>query len=102
MAYQPDPDDHGDHGEEFHDDHGQSPAAWTTVGILTVASALICLSFPWASMRWPLLITGLVLIVVGLVVGKVMSAKGYGAQHGDVTNLADAPDVSNRDDVGIS
>ena len=82
------------------DHHGQSVASWTAVGILLVASALISLSFPLDSR--PLLIIGLVLIVVGLVAGKVLAANGYGIQRGEVTDLADAPEVSNRDEVGIS
>lgn len=84
------------------DHHGQSVAAWTAVGILLVAAALICLSFPLAAARTPLLVTGLVLVVVGLVAGKVLAANGYGIAAGEVTDVADAPDVSNRDDVGIS
>lgn len=88
--------------EDYHDHHGQSVAAWTSVGILTLAAALICLSFPLAGARAPLLGAGLVLIVVGLVAGKVLAANGYGVQKGEVTDLADAPDVSNRKDVGIS
>lgn len=96
---------HSDHSHTdehvVHDHHGQSVAAWTAVGILIVASALICLSFPLEST--PLLIIGVVLVVVGLVVGKVLAATGYGiAGKGEVTDFADAPDVSNRDNVGIS
>ena len=83
------------------DHHGQSVAAWTSVAILLVASAVIALSFPLSST--PLLIVGIVLVVVGLVVGKVLAATGYGiAGKGEVTDIADAPDVSNRDNVGIS
>lgn len=83
------------------DHHGQSVAAWTSVGILLVASALIAASFPLSST--PLLIVGLVLVVVGLVVGKVLASTGYGVGgKGEVTDFADAPDVSNRDNVGIS
>lgn len=88
--------------EEFHDHHGQSTAAWSAVGILIVAAALICLSFPLAGARTALLSIGLILVVVGLVTGKVLAANGYGVTKGEVTNLADAPDVSNRQDVGIS
>lgn len=82
--------------------HGQSVAAWTAVGILLLAAALICLSFPLAAVRTPLLVIGLVLVVVGLVAGKVLAANGYGIARGEITDVADAPDVSNRDDVGIS
>lgn len=88
--------------EEYHDHHGQSVASWTAVGILMVASALICLAFPLAGARTPLLAAGIILIVVGLVAGKVLAANGHGVKKGDVTSLADAPDVANRDDVGIS
>lgn len=84
------------------DHHGQSVASWTAVGVLLVAAALICLAFPLASMRMPLLVIGLVLAVVGLVAGKVLAAKGFGIERGSVTDIADAPEVSNRDDVGIS
>lgn len=84
-----------------HDHHGQSLAAWVSVGILLVASALIALSFPLSSR--PLLIVGVVLVVVGLVVGKVLASTGYGVGgKGEVTDFADAPDVSNKDNVGIS
>ncbi len=94
--------DHSHTPEHVVDDHhGQSAAAWTSVAILLVASAVIALSFPLSST--PLLIVGLVLLVVGLVVGKVLAATGYGvAGKGEVTDFADAPDVSNRQNVGIS
>lgn len=97
-------DDHDQYEDvEFHDHHGQSVAAWTAVGILTLAAALICLSFPLAGARMPLLIVGLVLVVVGLVAGKVLASNGYGIKgKGEVTDLADAPDTANRHDVGIS
>lgn len=90
--------------EDFVDDHhGQSVAAWTSVGILLVAAALICLSFPLASVRTPLLAVGIGLAVAGLVAGKVLASTGYGiAGKGEVTDIADAPDTANRDDVGIS
>jgi hypothetical protein len=97
----------GDHSQTpenlVHDHHGQSVAAWSAVGILLVASFVIALSFPLADARMPLLTVGLILVVVGLVAGKVLASTGYGiAGKGEVTDLADAPEVSNRDDVGIS
>lgn len=86
-----------------HDHHGQSVAAWTSVSILLVAAALICLSFPLAGARTPLLVIGIGLVVVGLVAGKVLASTGYGVGgKGEVTDIADAPQVSNRDEVGIS
>lgn len=91
-------DQHSD--ELIHDHHGQSVASWTAVSILLVAALLFCLSFPLEST--PLLIVSLVLMVVGLVAGKVLAANGYGVKRGDLTSLADAPDVANKDEVGIS
>jgi hypothetical protein len=95
----------GDHAHAddhvVHDHHGQSVAAWAAVGILLVAAFVIALSFPLSNT--PLLIIGLVLAVAGVVVGKVLSATGYGVGgKGEITDIADAPDVSNRDNVGIS
>jgi len=57
--------------------HGHSTAAWTAVGILLVASSLICLSVVITS--WPLAIVGIVLMVVGVAAGKVLSMAGFGA-----------------------
>ncbi|MHB1472741.1 MAG: HGxxPAAW family protein [Dermatophilaceae bacterium] len=57
--------------------HGQSTAAWTAVGILLVASFLVCLTVVVAS--WPLAIVGIVLAVVGLATGKILAMAGFGA-----------------------
>ena len=56
--------------------HGHSTAAWTAVTILLVAAFLLCLSV--VVLSWPLAITGLVLVVVGVVAGKVLSMAGFG------------------------
>jgi hypothetical protein len=61
--------------------HGHSTAAWTAVGILLVASSLICLSVVITS--WPLAIVGIVLMVVGVAAGKVLSMAGFGASKPD-------------------
>ncbi|WP_193315164.1 HGxxPAAW family protein [Nostocoides sp. F2B08] len=97
----------GDHSQTpenvVHDHHGQSVASWTTVGLLLVAAALIALAFPLADARMPLLAIGIGLTIVGLVVGKVLSSTGYGVRgKGEVTNIVDAPEVANGDEVGIS
>ena len=64
-----------------HDNHGQTPAAWTAVIIIMVAFILGCVAVviaqPW------LVAVAAVLIVVGVVVGKVMSMMGLGATHQD-------------------
>lgn len=63
--------------EEQHDNHGNSIAAWVGVGIMVVAFAIM--AFAVAVPNVPLFIGGAVLVVVGLIVGKVLSSMGYGA-----------------------
>lgn len=65
-----------------HDNHGQSLAAWVAVGILLVAFAIcsIAVAFP----NVPLFIGGVVLMVVGVVVGKVLAMAGYGVAGKDL------------------
>ena len=58
--------------------HGHSPAAWTAVAILLVAAFLICLAVVLTS--WPTAIVGIVLVVVGVAVGKILAMAGFG-QH---------------------
>ena len=60
-----------------HDDHGSTPAAWTAVTIIMVAFLVggvgVLIAQPWVF--W----AGVVLVVVGVVVGKVMQMMGMGA-----------------------
>ncbi|MCU0266435.1 MAG: hypothetical protein MUC45_10035 [Actinomycetia bacterium] len=63
---------------DAHDNHGQTPAAWTAViivmlGFLVGAIGVIAAT-PW------LFAAGAVLIVLGAVVGKVMQMMGLGAK----------------------
>ncbi|GAB2700802.1 hypothetical protein LG315_05980 [Microbacterium marinum] len=56
--------------------HGHSPAAWTTVVIMLVAVSLGTLFF---FLDMPILVwLSVVLLVLGLVVGFVMTKAGYG------------------------
>ena len=64
-----------------HEDHGHSVAAWTTVTIVIVASAIMAAAVLWANV-W-LFVGGAVLAVVGIVAGKVLSMAGYGAAERD-------------------
>lgn len=61
-----------------HEDHGHTPAAWTLVGIVTVGFTVggvgVVLS------KFPVIIVGAVICVVGIVVGKVMQMMGMGAE----------------------
>lgn len=69
------------HVSETHDNHGQTPAAWTAVTIIMVAFAVGCLAVVLAQV-WLFWLSA-AFIVVGMIVGKVMSMMGYGAKHDD-------------------
>jgi hypothetical protein len=56
--------------------HGNSPAAWTAVIIMLVAFAIGTVAF-WFELPW-LVVGAAVLLVVGLIVGKVLAVLGYG------------------------
>lgn len=56
--------------------HGNSTAAWTGVGILLFATALICLGIIFAMrLLW---ISGIVLLLVGVVAWIALEKAGYG------------------------
>lgn len=59
-----------------HDDHGSTPAAWTTVAIITLAFAVGTVAVVLAN--WAMFWVGVGLVVVGAVVGRVMQAIGLG------------------------
>jgi uncharacterized membrane protein len=59
-----------------HDDHGSTPAAWTTVIIIMVAFIVGTLGIILGS--WPMFWVGVALVVIGVVVGKVMAMMGLG------------------------
>ena len=60
---------------------GHSVAAWTAVTILLIASFLICLAVMVTS--WLMAIVGIVLVVVGVVAGKVLAMAGFGQDKPD-------------------
>lgn len=63
--------------------HGSSTAAWTGVGILLLATALICLGVVFAMrLLW---IPGIVLVLVGVVAWVALEKAGYG-QEGQRSN----------------
>jgi len=60
--------------------HGNTPAAWTAVTIMMIASVIATLGVMFAN--WPLFWVGMALVVVGAIVGKVMQMMGLGQpQH---------------------
>ncbi|MFM7064083.1 MAG: HGxxPAAW family protein [Actinomycetes bacterium] len=59
-----------------HDDHGSTPAAWTTVTITMVAFVIGTLAIIIGN--WPLFWFSVALVAVAAVVGAVMAAMGMG------------------------
>lgn len=66
-----------------HDNHGQTPAAWTAVVI--IIAAFIVGTVALIINQWWLFWAAVGLVVVGGIVGKVMQMMGLGAhpQHAD-------------------
>jgi small neutral amino acid transporter SnatA (MarC family) len=61
-----------------HEDHGNTPAAWTAVTIIMIAFVVGAVAVLIGN--WPLFWIGAVgLAVVGAIVGKVMGMMGMGA-----------------------
>ena len=56
--------------------HGSTPAAWTAVSIMFIGFLISGLAVP-LELVW-LFVVGLVVVVLGAVVGKVMSMMGMG------------------------
>src|SRR5689334_12215249 len=59
-----------------HDNHGQSPAAWTAVGVVMLGALVMAIAVVIDSV-W-LFVVGAVIVVLGAVSGKVLSAMGFG------------------------
>lgn len=61
--------------------HGSTPAAWVAVLLALVAFVVGGLSLLTDPPNWVLFWIGVALLPVALVVGKVMSAMGLGADN---------------------
>ena len=61
-----------------HDNHGQTPAAWTAVIIIVVAFIIGTVAVVIGN--WPLFWAGVALVLIGAVTGKVMAMAGMGAK----------------------
>ena len=57
--------------------HGNTPAAWTAVAIMLVGSLVAAVGFVIPNL--PVIIVGAVVILLGLLVGKLMQMMGMGA-----------------------
>lgn len=56
--------------------HGHSPAAWTTVLIMLVGLAIGTVALFLGS--WPVVAAGAVIVVLGPIIGWIVSKAGYG------------------------
>jgi uncharacterized membrane protein len=64
------------HVNAVHDHHGNSVAAWVSVIVLMLGSLLCAIAVAVGSL--PVAIVGIVVIVGGVVAGKVLQLAGYG------------------------
>lgn len=62
--------------EHDDDNHGNSLAAWVMVGVVLLGSAIMAAAFIWPSVG--LFIAGVLVVIAGLVAGKVLALAGYG------------------------
>jgi uncharacterized membrane protein len=67
-------EEHAEHDE--HESHGHSVAAWTAVVVILVGSVVMSLAVVFPSLTW--FIVGAVIVVLGIVAGKVLAMAGYG------------------------
>jgi hypothetical protein len=59
-----------------HEAHGQSMASWTAVGIIMFGALVMAIAVIVTTV-W-LFVVGAVIVVLGAVAGKVLSAMGFG------------------------
>lgn len=67
--------------EHDDDNHGNSLAAWVMVGLVLLGSAIMSAAFIWPSIA--VFVIGVVVVIAGLVAGKVLALAGYGI-NGDI------------------
>lgn len=88
--------------EEQHEDHGHSTAAWTGVGIILLGTAIASVAVVIPNLVVGII--GAVVIVIGVVAGKVLSMAGLGhdGHHAQGGSIVDAPDEVGTDTIGKS
>jgi ABC-type bacteriocin/lantibiotic exporter with double-glycine peptidase domain len=59
--------------------HGNTPAAWTTVVVALLAFVVAGIALMVGS--WPMFWVGVALAPVAVVIGKIMSMMGHGASR---------------------
>ena len=78
-AHGVDPDD----VQTLHDSEGHSVAAWTAVAIIMAGTIIMALAVVFPSVLW--FVVGVVVVVLGIVAGKVLAMAGYGQKSGKYT-----------------
>lgn len=68
-----------------HEDHGNTPAAWTTVITLIIASCVAAVAVIAANI--PLAIAAAALAVVGVIAGKALSMAGFGKSRESIDTV---------------
>lgn len=89
--------------EQEHDEHGHSTASWTLVIIVLVGAAVGSVAVLLPSVV--LGIVAAVIVVIGVIAGKVLALAGYGASPHPTQSeslLADAPEESGTSTLGSS
>jgi hypothetical protein len=85
----------------IHTSHGNTPAAWTTVGIILIGSVVAGIAVVLGDW-WVFLIGAVGLPVVGLIVGKIMASMGLGNtplhKHSQVQVSSTACELREADD----
>lgn len=76
MAHDPASAQHEHGSHEEHDNHGQTPAAWTAVTIVMIAFVVGTLGIVLG--QWVMFWIGAGMVVLGGIVGKVMAMAGLG------------------------
>ncbi|WP_116948459.1 HGxxPAAW family protein [Jiangella endophytica] len=81
-----------------HNEHGHTPAAWTTVILILAGFVVGCIAV--ILLNWPLFwIGGVGLVVVGGIVGKIMQMMGLG-QRDSTAGPRQPAAVTGEDTVG--
>lgn len=63
------------------DNHGSTPAAWVAVFLVLIAFVVGGIALVFSPPNWVMFWIAVALLPVSMIVGKVMSAMGLGADH---------------------
>lgn len=66
--------------------HGNSPAAWTSVTVMLVGTIVGCIAFVIGESATLLFWIGVGIIAVGVILGPVLKAAGYGVGGSKLKN----------------